>query len=318
MRGLPRLEVLYHSIHYLDTIRLIAGEPQGVYCRAVGHPALPDYSDPRSSIILDYGNRAALFADAQPHARLRREAPHVDAQGRGHRSARRCCRWASTSTTRPGCPTRSKSRSDGEWQPIPLRGSWFTEAFEGPMSNLQRFVAGEDAALVSPVDDALRTMAVVEACYVSSAARRHADSRERMIVDAISTSGATTRATYALDRRAHGRAEARLPARRSRAAAGAGRRRSHDRRAGPADRRGDRVAAASSPPPIRSSPAWSAGSICRPTTSRRRVARVARTPKLVGVRHIVQSEPDDRFLLRSGVRPGHRGARRQLGWPTTS
>ena len=37
------------------------------------------------------------------------------------------------------------------------------------MSNLQRVVAGEDAALVSPVDDAFRTMAVVEACYDSSA-----------------------------------------------------------------------------------------------------------------------------------------------------
>ena len=52
---------------------------------------------------------------------------------------------------------------------MPLRGSWFTEAFEGPMSNLQRFVAGEDAALVSPVDDAIKTMALVEACYQSSA-----------------------------------------------------------------------------------------------------------------------------------------------------
>jgi hypothetical protein len=37
------------------------------------------------------------------------------------------------------------------------------------MSNLLRFIAGEDRALVSPVDDAIRTMAVVEACYASSA-----------------------------------------------------------------------------------------------------------------------------------------------------
>ena len=57
----------------------------------------------------------------------------------------------------------------GDWQSVPLRGSWFPHAFEGPMSNLQRFIAGEDAALVSPVDDAFRTMAVVEACYESSA-----------------------------------------------------------------------------------------------------------------------------------------------------
>ena len=51
---------------------------------------------------------------------------------------------------------------------VPLRGSWFTEAFEGPMSNLQRFVAGEDPHLVSPVEDTIKTMALVEACYESS------------------------------------------------------------------------------------------------------------------------------------------------------
>src|SRR5260370_9459592 len=55
------------------------------------------------------------------------------------------------------------------WSAIALRGSWFLEAFEGPMSNLQRFVASEDSKLVSGVEDAIRTMAVVEACYESSA-----------------------------------------------------------------------------------------------------------------------------------------------------
>jgi predicted dehydrogenase len=58
----------------------------------------------------------------------------------------------------------------GPWESIALRGSWFLEAFEGPMSNLQRFAGGEDLALVSPVSDSVRTMAVVEACYASSAA----------------------------------------------------------------------------------------------------------------------------------------------------
>jgi hypothetical protein len=54
------------------------------------------------------------------------------------------------------------------WEPVPLRGSWFTEAFEGPMSNLQRFVAGEDDRLMSPVQDTIKTMALIEACYESS------------------------------------------------------------------------------------------------------------------------------------------------------
>jgi predicted dehydrogenase len=57
---------------------------------------------------------------------------------------------------------------DGAWRAVPLCGSWFVDAFLGPMSNLQRFVAGEDDALVTRVDDAIRTMALVEACYRSS------------------------------------------------------------------------------------------------------------------------------------------------------
>jgi predicted dehydrogenase len=61
------------------------------------------------------------------------------------------------------------ARTDSEWSAMALRGSWFLEAFEGPMSNLQRFVAGEDRKLVSSVEDGLRTMALVEACYDSSA-----------------------------------------------------------------------------------------------------------------------------------------------------
>jgi predicted dehydrogenase len=36
------------------------------------------------------------------------------------------------------------------------------------MSNLQRVMAGEDPSLVSSVEDALKTMAIVEACYESS------------------------------------------------------------------------------------------------------------------------------------------------------
>jgi hypothetical protein len=39
------------------------------------------------------------------------------------------------------------------------------------MSNLQRFASGEDAWLVSGVEDAIKSMAVVEACYLSGLQR---------------------------------------------------------------------------------------------------------------------------------------------------
>src|SRR6185503_5400836 len=55
LKGVPRLEVLMHSIHYIDLIRALVGEPRGVYCRGLPHPELPEYADARTSIILDYG-----------------------------------------------------------------------------------------------------------------------------------------------------------------------------------------------------------------------------------------------------------------------
>ena len=44
-----------HSIHYIDLIRWLIGEPRGVYCKGARHPELPDYADARTTIILDYG-----------------------------------------------------------------------------------------------------------------------------------------------------------------------------------------------------------------------------------------------------------------------
>ena len=70
------------------------------------------------------------------------------------------------------------------------------------------------------------------------------------------------------------------------------------RRPGAADARGNALAARAGRRARRSSPASSAGSICSRRTSRAQLAAFAAHPKLVGIRHIVQSEPDDRFLLR--------------------
>ena len=52
-------------------------------------------------------------------------------------------------------------RSVKEWTNVPLAGRWFPDGFIGTMSNVQRFAAGEDAALVSPVEDALEAIANV-------------------------------------------------------------------------------------------------------------------------------------------------------------
>jgi predicted dehydrogenase len=164
----PRLEVPYHSIHYLDAIRWLVGEPRGAYCRAVRHPSIPTLADTRSSIILDYGDRVRCSLTLNHTHRAGRRYRSSEMMIEGVDGAARLT-WGVNLDYPAGPPDTMEIARDGEWTNVPLRGSWFTSAFEGPMSNLQRFVAGEDRALVSSVDDAIRTMAVVEACYTSSA-----------------------------------------------------------------------------------------------------------------------------------------------------
>ncbi len=169
LEGVPRLEVLMHSIHYLDLVRSIAGEPRGVYCRGARYVDLDAFPDVRTSIILDYGpmlrcsltmNHTHEFGPKHSASELRIEGTLAAARAK-----------MGVNLNYPaGEPDELEfaQRGISEWSDVALRGSWFTEAFEGPMSNLQRMIVGEDATLVSPVDDAFRTMAVVEACYISS------------------------------------------------------------------------------------------------------------------------------------------------------
>jgi predicted dehydrogenase len=168
LRDAPRVEVVYHSIHYIDAIRWLAGEPRGVYCKGVAHPSTPELRDTRSSIVLDYGDslRCSLVLNHTHQSGPRHRASQIMVEGL--RGASRVT-WGVNLDYPAGPPDTMEVAIGGEWTPVPLRGSWFTEAFEGPMSNLQRFIAGEDPVLVGSVEDAIKTMAVVEACYESSA-----------------------------------------------------------------------------------------------------------------------------------------------------
>jgi predicted dehydrogenase len=165
-----RVEIQVHTVHYLDTIRRLLGEPARVFARTVRHPHFPKLASTRSSIILDYGdmlrcclsiNHCHPFGARHAAATIRVEGTHG-------------CAIATIGglIDYPRfLPDQLEvfTRSQPEWAPVPLSGNWFPDSFIGPMSNLQRFAAGEDPALVSPVADALQTMRLVEACYEADA-----------------------------------------------------------------------------------------------------------------------------------------------------
>ena len=146
-----RMEFLMHSIHYLDLTRALLGEPKGVWAQTVQHVRALVMTNHHHSFGGD-GQRSELRLEGTQGAAIATFGANL-AYPEGEADTLRVHLDAARG-----------------WESIALRGSWFIEAFEGPMCNLQRFVAGEDETLVSSALDACKTMALVEACYASQRA----------------------------------------------------------------------------------------------------------------------------------------------------
>lgn len=169
LEALPRMEILMHSIHYLDLCRALFGEPERVWSAAFGHPASPRLADARSTTVLSFaGGRRAVVTTYHHHtAPARHEASHLRVECT-HGTA--VARLGVNLNYPEGLPDTLEWSADGAaWQPVALEGNWFPHAFRGPMREAQR--AAADAAFVPATSfrDAWRTMALVETCYRSAA-----------------------------------------------------------------------------------------------------------------------------------------------------
>jgi predicted dehydrogenase len=169
LKGASRVEIAVHSIHYLDLIRSLLGNPSGVHARSLGHPST-DLAQTRTTAMLDFG----------PDVRATMSLNHNHDFGRKFQDA--SFRFEGTEGVAmvklglllnypSGEPDELWLTRKGEdWTQVPLAGGWFPHAFIGTMSNLQRFAAGEDDTLVTSVEDAWHTMALAEAAFASAAA----------------------------------------------------------------------------------------------------------------------------------------------------
>lgn len=167
----PRLEILFHSVHYIDCIRSFLGNPKRVMARTTKHP-LKDLSSCRSTIMLDYGDNISVKINTN----------HDHDFGKQHQES--YIKWEGTKGAIKAKMGLLMNYPDGlpdafeyvileegkqpEWKTLNLEGSWFPEAFIGTMSNLMRFKEGTDKVLHASVQDVLDTMKVVEACYESN------------------------------------------------------------------------------------------------------------------------------------------------------
>jgi predicted dehydrogenase len=168
LNGQPRIEITMHSIHYLDVIRQILGDPQGVHAKSIGHPN-HEMAQTRTSAILDYGNevRCALSINHDHKFGRRHQACEFRVSGTEGAAYLQLGLNLNYPHGEPDILEIYPKGGDG-WITVPLQGEWFPDAFVGRMANLQRFASGEDSELVSSVEDGWNTMALVEAAYKSS------------------------------------------------------------------------------------------------------------------------------------------------------
>lgn len=169
LRAMDRVEIAVHSIHYLDLLRSLAGEPKGVFARTLGDPRAPGFAQTRTSAILDYGDTLRCSLSINHNHPAQRRFQDCSFRFEGTKGAV-TARIGVLMNYPHGEPDELwLTTDDEEWTQIPLTGGWFPDAFIGTMSNLQRFAAGEDTELWTSVEDCIHTMALVEACFASSA-----------------------------------------------------------------------------------------------------------------------------------------------------
>ncbi len=168
----PRVEILYHSIHYIDLVRNLFGNPVSVYAKTTKHPLMPQLASVRSNIIMDYGemiraniltNHCHIYGAAKQQSYIKIE---------GDKGAVKINFGALINypegTTDSFEYIMIKEGEEPKWRKKKIKGSWFPEAFIGSMAQVMLAAEGVIDKPDNSVEDCIHTMACVEAAYRSS------------------------------------------------------------------------------------------------------------------------------------------------------
>lgn len=168
----PRVEILYHSIHYIDLVRSFLGDPGSIYAKTVKHPVSNQLASVRSSIIMDYGdtiraniltNHCHQFGSAHQQSYIKFE---------GTKGAVKITLGVLMNYPK-GEPDKFEfiqlnEKGIGKWRSWDIDGSWFPDAFIFSMSQVLLAAKGIIKQPDNSVEDCIYTMACVEAAYLSS------------------------------------------------------------------------------------------------------------------------------------------------------
>jgi predicted dehydrogenase len=165
----PRIEILYHSIHYVDLVRSWFGNPLSVLAKTSTSPEGAQLAPTRSVILMDYGDDKRVFISTNHSHYFSAESQESFVQWEGTEGAMRAQMGVNLDYP-AGRPDSLKYifRGESTWMDAEINGNWFPDAFVGTMGSLQAYVEGSSSVLPTGVEDGYDTMRVVEAAYISS------------------------------------------------------------------------------------------------------------------------------------------------------
>ena len=166
----PRLEVMFHSIHYLDAIRSVLGDPVWVTSVHGRDPRqTPVKGETKTVTVLEFdgGLQAHFTVDHyNTHGEPRAEFSFLGTEGALEGTIGLMYDYPD------GRADTLVLRRDGsERVDYPIDQLWIPDAFAGPMGELMDSI-GSGREPSNSVGDNLATIAMVLACYASAEQRR--------------------------------------------------------------------------------------------------------------------------------------------------
>ena len=163
----PKLEIYFHSIHYVDTVRAFLGEPSSVFGTQWRRPGQKPVGETRTAAVMVYPGdvRAVILANHENVAADNEARWRIDgSEGsiRGTIGLLYNYPHGRTSTVE----LFSRVLPTDGWLPYPVTARWIPDAFIGPVGSLLRAIA-EGGEPETSARDNLETLRIVEALYAS-------------------------------------------------------------------------------------------------------------------------------------------------------
>ncbi|MFM7677780.1 MAG: Gfo/Idh/MocA family protein [Roseiflexaceae bacterium] len=169
LRDSQHLDVMYHSIHYLDSMRHLFGDPAWVTSRHSQYPGQQERAETKTVTILDYASKLQVVVMVNHHD----NSQDVYATYRILGTKGVIKGTIGLLYNYPdGRPDTLEVAQHGEsLVAIPLEGLWIPDAFIGPMASLMDAIASGHPAVTSAADN-IGTLQLVHGAYASASQGR--------------------------------------------------------------------------------------------------------------------------------------------------